>query len=112
MTTPAVHDGLIYVADCERTFHCVDAATGKVVWTQEIKGEAWTSPYVADGKVYFGTRGGQFWIFKAGRTKEVLASMELGRPLSATPVAANGVLYVSTMTHLYALQQGTVSVVK
>ncbi|MFM7749039.1 MAG: PQQ-binding-like beta-propeller repeat protein [Opitutaceae bacterium] len=29
--------------------------------------------------------------------------MNLGAGVSATPVAANGVLYVATMTHLYAV---------
>jgi hypothetical protein len=30
--------------------------------------------------------------------------MELGSPISGTATAANGVLYVATMTRLYAIQ--------
>ena len=106
MSTPAVYDGLVFIADCGRAFHCVDAETGKPYWSEEIKGDAWASPLVADGKVYLGTRSGNFYVFAASKEKKVLASIELGNPISATATAANGVLYVATMTRLYALQTG------
>jgi outer membrane protein assembly factor BamB len=104
MSTPAVADGLVFAADSLRVFHCVDAKTGQPLWTQELKGEVWASALIADGKVYLGTRRGDFWIFALSREKKVLSQLELGAPISATPVAANGVLYVGTMTQLYALQ--------
>jgi outer membrane protein assembly factor BamB len=59
---------------------------------------------VADGKVYLGTRGGAFYVFAASKEKKVLAELELVAPISATTTAANGVLYVATMSHLYAVQ--------
>lgn len=105
-STPAVHNGLVFVADCGRRMHCVDAETGKAVWTHEINGDVWASPLVADGKVYLGTRSGNFYVFAAGREKKVLSSFELGDPISATTTAANGILYVATMTHLYAVKKG------
>ena len=106
MSTPAIYRGLAFIADVGRTFHCVDAQTGQACWTHEIKGEAWASPLVADGKVYLGTRGGAFYVFAASREKKVLSTIDLGRPVSSTATAANGVLYVATMSHLYAARQG------
>jgi outer membrane protein assembly factor BamB len=106
MSTPAIWRGLAFIADCGRKFHCVDAQTGTPYWTHEIKGEAWASPLAADGKVYLGTRSGSFYVFAASKVKQVMSTIELGRPVSATAVAANGVLYVATMTHLYAVKQG------
>jgi outer membrane protein assembly factor BamB len=103
MTTPAVSDGLVFVADAARTVHCLDAATGDAIWTHEAKGEFWASPLVADGRVYIGSRKGDFMIFAAAREKKVLASLELGSPISATPVAANGTIYVATMKQLFAI---------
>ncbi len=105
MSTPAVMDDLVFIADCGRTFHCVDAKSGQPLWTHEIKGEAWASPLVADGKVYLGTRSGSFYVFAASREKKVLAELELGNPISATATTANGVLYVATMRDLYAVQK-------
>jgi len=76
--------GLVFIADCGRKFHCVDAATGKPVWTHDIKGDVWASPMVADGKVYLGTRSGDFYVFGASREKKVLMESSLVTPISAT----------------------------
>jgi outer membrane protein assembly factor BamB len=106
MGTPAVADGLVFIADCGRKLHCVDAGSGQACWTHEISGEAWASPLVADGKLYLGTRSGNFYIFEASRKKKLLSSVEFGQPISATAAAANGVLFVATMNRLYAAQAG------
>lgn len=104
-STPAVHDGLVYAADCGRMIHCVDAETGRVCWTHQTKGDIWASPLIADGKLYVGTNRRDFWIMAAGREKEVLSTIQMDSAVSGTAVAANGVLYVTTMRKLYALQK-------
>jgi outer membrane protein assembly factor BamB len=103
LSTPALHDGLLFIADCGRRFHCLEAATGRPLWTHDINGEVWASPLVADGKVYLGTRSGQFLVFGASREKRVLLTTDLGNPISATVTAAHGVLYVATMKELFAI---------
>jgi len=105
MATPAISEGLVFIADCGHVLHCLDAVTGQPCWTDELKGEAWASPLVADGKVYLGTRNGSFYVLAAERQKKLLSAIDLGPPISSTATAANGVLYVATMTHLYALQE-------
>lgn len=105
LSTPAVAGGLVFVADSGRKIHCVDAETGAPCWTHDIQGEMWGSTLVADGKVYVGTRKGEFIVLAASREKQVLSSMLLDGPISATPVAANGTLYVATQKHLYALKK-------
>lgn len=105
LSTPAIAEGLVFIADCGRKFHCLDLATGKGIWTHDIKGEVWASPMIADGKVYLGTRSGQFLIFAASREKKVLSEMELGSPISATVTPANGTLYIATMKELFAVRQ-------
>lgn len=105
LSTPTVSDGLVFIADCGRMFHCVDAKNGERQWTHEIKGEVWASPYVADGKVYIGTRSGDFYVFAVGRKKKLLSELALGNPISATTTAANGVLYIATMTELFAVKE-------
>jgi len=104
-STPAVHDGLVYVADCGRMIRCVDARTGQVCWTQETKGDIWASTLIADGKLYVGTNRRDFWIMAAGREKKVLSTIQMDTPVAGTPTAANGVLYVTTMRKLYALKK-------
>lgn len=105
MSTPAIRDGLVFVGDSGQRIHCLDADTGQPYWTQDVKGEVWASPLVADGKVYFATRRGEFWVFAASREKKVLSRLQMDEPISSTPIAANGVLYVTTMSRLYAIQK-------
>lgn len=104
-STPAIYDGLAFIVDCGRTIHCVDIETGRAHWTHETRGEIWGSPLVADGKLYIGTKRRDFWIMAAGREKKVLSETRLDSPISASPVAANGVIYVATMRNLYALEE-------
>jgi outer membrane protein assembly factor BamB len=98
---------MVFVADCEGYIHCVDAKTGKPYWTHDTGNEIWASTLVADGKVYIGTRRGNFWVFAADRNKKVISSIKLDSPIHGSPVAANGVLYIATMKKLYAVKQST-----
>jgi len=104
LATPSISNGMVFIADCGRLFHCVDAETGKAFWTYEVDGEVWASALVADRKVFLGTRAGKFYVFAASRDKQLLATMDLGSPISSTCAAANGILYVATMNRLYAVQ--------
>ncbi len=103
-STPSVHDGMVFVADCEGYIHCVDAKTGKAYWTHDIKNEIWASTLVADGKVYIGTRRGNLWVLAAERNKKIISSVKLDSPIHGSPVAANGVLYITTKKKLYAVE--------
>jgi outer membrane protein assembly factor BamB len=105
-STPSIQDGLVYVADCSGKVHCVDAETGKPYWVHDAKGEIWASTMVADGKIYVGTRKGDFWVLAAGKEKKVLSSTRFDSGIVGAATPANGTLYVSTMTRIYALQQG------
>ena len=106
MSTPAVADGLVYIADCGGKIHCVEESGGRPVWTHDAGSDMWSSPLVADGKMYIGTRRGVLWILAAGREKRVLASVRLDAPINGSAVAAGGVVYVPSMKTLYALKQG------
>ena len=106
LSTAAVSDGLVFIADIGRTIHCVDAATGKGVWTEAgPKGDFWASPLIADGKLYIGSRKGDFWIMAASREKKILATLDLGAPISGCATAANGALYIATMKQLIAIEK-------
>lgn len=103
MSTPAIHNGLAFIADTGRKMHCLDAKNGTPLWTHDIQGDAWASPYVADGKVYLGTRAGVIYVWAATKEKQLLYELNIRTPMSATFTAANGVLYFATMQHLYAV---------
>ena len=96
---------LIFVSDNGRMVHCVDRKTGKAHWTHELRGEMWASPMIADGKVYIGSRRGDMCVFEASKEKKMLATIDMGAPMSGTVTVANGTIFIATMSHLYAVSQ-------
>ncbi len=103
ISTVAIRDGLLYAADFNGRLHCLNAETGKPYWVHEPGGPIWGSPLVADGKVYLGTGRSVLWILAAGKQLRVISKIRMRDGAFTTPVAAGGVLYVTTNKHLYAV---------
>ncbi len=66
MSTVAIHDDLVYVAELDGYFHCLDAKTGKRHWVHDLTTGIWSSAYYADGKVYLGTDDGEVVVLQVG----------------------------------------------
>lgn len=107
--------GLLFVGDFSGFIYCLNADTGEHYWTHDMLAHMWGSTLVADGKVYAGDEDGDFVVLAATKEKKVLSTMmvngreedgpNLGAPVYSTPIVANGVMYVSSQTHLYAVQE-------
>ncbi|MBN2506245.1 MAG: PQQ-binding-like beta-propeller repeat protein [Verrucomicrobia bacterium] len=96
--------GLLFVADFSGYVRCLEADTGRVHWTHDMKAHVWGSTLVADGRAYVGDEDGDFVVLAATRDLKVLSEVNLDAPVYSTPVAANGVLYVGSQTHLFAFR--------
>jgi len=96
--------GLLFIGDFSGFVHCLDAETGKLYWTHDMKAHMWGSTLVADGKVYVGDEDGDLSILAATKEKRLISEVNLGAPVYSTPVVANGIIYISSNTHLYAFQ--------
>ena len=102
MSTVAIANDLLFIADYSGHVHCLDLATGRPHWVHETKLDTWSSTVVADGKVYLGTRKG-LCVLAAAKDKKVLADLSLGSAVRSSVVAANGVLYVASQRYLWAV---------
>ena len=101
----AIHNGLLFAADYSGYLYCLDASTGELHWRYDTSAHIWGSVLVADGRVYVGIEDG--FLVSAPATKEHdkknVIEVDFGTPIYSSPIAANGVLYVATFTHLYAI---------
>ena len=79
LSTCAIHDGLLFIAELDGYLHCVDAKTGQKCWEHDLKAEVWGSPYYADGKVYLGTGDGDLCV--APRREEATRQIEMERSI-------------------------------
>jgi len=106
ISTAAVKDGIVYEADFSGFLRALDADTGKLIWTHDLNSAVWASPVVVDGKIYIGDEDGDIYVFQEGKEKKVLGTMQMGRGVTASVVPAHGMLFVNTMSTLYALSNG------
>jgi outer membrane protein assembly factor BamB len=67
-SSPAIHDGRLYVCDETARLHCLDAATGKPLWRRPFSygRNAKGAPVWADGKIYVADVNSRFHILKPG----------------------------------------------
>jgi outer membrane protein assembly factor BamB len=105
LSSAAVHDGLVYIAELGGFLHCLDAKTGQQLWVHDSQAPIWSSPYFADGRIYMPTDAPEVLIFKHGRKRELVNRIEMDQPIRSVPVAVNGVLYIVDRSRLYAIAE-------
>ena len=103
IASPVIHEGLLYVADYRGFAHCLDAKTGKNVWSHDLFAGVWGSVLIADEKIYIGDEDGTMTVMKLGRKPEVLATNDMGAAIWSTSSVAGNVLYVTTSHEIYAI---------
>jgi outer membrane protein assembly factor BamB len=103
LSTVGVKDGLVYAADLSGNVYCLDQKTGQQYWKYEAFAAIWSSPMVADGKVYVGDEDGDIAILRAGKKMELIAEINMGGAVYTTPHPHGGNLYIATREILYAI---------
>ena len=103
ISTAAIADGLVYVADFSGFLHCLNAETGEPYWVHDTFAAIWGSPFLVDGKVYLGDEDGDVVVLEHGTDENVLAEMNMGSAVYSTVVPAHGVLFMNNRNQLFAL---------
>jgi len=106
ISTVAVKDGILYAADLSGYLYALDAKTGEHFWDYNAFAAVWSSPFVADGKVYLTDEDGDVAILKAGKKMELLGEINMGNAIYTTPTAKDGVLFIASRRTLFAVQEG------
>jgi outer membrane protein assembly factor BamB len=99
--SPLLVDGLLYTAADESFITCIEAATGKVVWTERIGGKYAASPIYGDGRLYLFDQQGTTMVIKPGRSLEVCSFWKSFFPPDQDPPATRG--KYGTLTFVLAI---------
>ena len=106
ISTAAVKDGLIYLADFSGFLHCLDAKTGQPYWIHDMFAAIWGSPMLIDDKVYLGDEDGDITVLQHGKELKVISETNMGSSVYSTVVPANGAMFIMNRNQLFAIAEG------
>jgi outer membrane protein assembly factor BamB len=108
-SSPIYHQGKIYwVADGSGVLHCQDAATGETIKNRLMPatGRVWTSPVLADGKLYIVSQFAGVYVVAAQPKFELIAHNTFGDDKSrsnSSIAVSDGHLYLRNDHYLYCI---------
>ncbi len=104
VVTPIACGDLLFAWFDKGVVTCLVAATGEMLWKERIGGDYFASPVLVDGRLYCISCEGEVIVLAASRQFQELSRVELGEPSHSTPAVADGVMYLRTVSHLFALE--------
>lgn len=103
MSSPVLHEGRIYMVNDGGVASCLDAETGKKLWTHRVSGKYSASPLYGAGRIYFCSHEGLTTVIAATDKFEELAENQLDGQLMASPATVDGDLLLRSDSHLYRI---------
>ena len=100
--SPVCTDDYIFTTMTTGKVHCIDVATGKIVWIEDL-GIQYPSPVLADGLVYMPNDNGVITIIKPGPKFEYISKNSIGEKMFASPAISNGKIYLRGYQHLFCI---------
>jgi outer membrane protein assembly factor BamB len=107
--SPVMDDQRLYTVDNGAIVGAFDLKTGAQLWTHSLGTLQKGSPVLADNKLYVGTENGKFFILRPSATgvevldEDALGTPEAPEPIIASPIVADGRVYVTSMEAMYAI---------
>jgi outer membrane protein assembly factor BamB len=102
-SSPVCYNGLLYTATSYGVLACYDAKTGDKKFEKEFNNGFYSSPIVADGKIYLIDLRGVTHILQADATGTVIAEPQLGEGGFAVPAFEDGLIYIRGEEHLFCI---------
>ena len=102
--SPLILGDLVYLCLENGDLVILRAKTGEQLDYQRVHRQRHrASPVYADGRIYLTARDGRVSVVKAAEKVEIIAENDLAEDISASPAISNGVIYLRTFKHLWAI---------
>lgn len=101
--SPLVSGNYLLVVSDSGIATCFDSRSGERYWRERLPGEHSPSPVLAGDTAYCLSSAGVTTLIRLGEKFEVLATNDLGEPVSASPAASQGQLFIRTHQALYCI---------
>jgi outer membrane protein assembly factor BamB len=94
-SSAALSGGKLVLGGRDKVVHCLDANTGKALWTFATRARIDSSPAIVDDRVYIGSNDGRLYVLDLAAGKR-LWEFDTGAPLSASPAVASGRIVIGS----------------
>jgi outer membrane protein assembly factor BamB len=94
-SSPAVAADRLVIGGDDKRVHCLDRATGKVLWAFVARGKIGSSPAIARDKVLVGSDDGRVYMLALQDGKELWA-YEIGASVDGSPAVTDGLFVIGT----------------
>ncbi len=104
--TPASYEKNVILVRDQGEVECVSPKTGKTIWEGRLpkhRSKYYSSPLVADGKIYAAREDGKIFVATAKPPFKVLSENDMKERVIASPVAVDNKLLIRGEEHLYCL---------
>lgn len=99
-------DELLYSISDQGVLTCMNASTGKTVWSQRLGGgEYAASPIYADGRIYVFSMEGKITVIKPGDEYEEIATSEFPEGFMASPAVKGASIILRSKQALYRIEK-------
>ncbi len=100
VTSPAYHEGRLYLVNDTGIAMCLNAATGETVWQKRLRGRFSSSPLLVGDKLLLISEEGTTYVLQSGPSFDLIGENSLGETIYATPAVVGGRLYFRSTTGL------------
>ncbi len=101
--SPVAMKDYLFLATSYGTVVCYDAKTGTKHWVKEFGNTVYSSPMLAEGKIYLLDKTGTMHIFRADKVFSSVAEPQLGEGSFCTPAFADGRIFIRGDRNLYCI---------
>jgi outer membrane protein assembly factor BamB len=104
-SSPVAYKGLLYLATSYGVLVCYDALTGELLWEKDFDHGFYSSPMIAEDRLYIIDMGGVMHILQTDKTGTIINEPELGEAAYAVPAFADGRIYIRGKSALYCIEE-------
>jgi outer membrane protein assembly factor BamB len=103
VSSPLATDKFLIMAASYGVVTCFDLKSGEKFWSHEFQHGFYSSPILAENRVFLVDMEGMTYILNADKEFKQLGKNDLGEKVVATPAFSDKRIYLRGYTHLYCL---------